>query len=176
MNRIPICINDDKLDSVDIMEVTGLDKNNNKYTLDVYYLGNSVRFKLEELAKFNMFSLSARNIYVLILSKLKNNTNVINISRKEIKTVLNVSDSLISRSIKELIDGDFIELIDKDTYSIPINKVYKGNINKMISLYKNEQEKLKQLKLEEESKNAIEILSNNNKNRHKLKSKNYEQT
>lgn len=155
-----INVDDDELNSIDIMEVNNVDKNGVKYQEDIYYIGDSVRFKIDDLIKYNQCSLAARDIYTLILSKLKNNTNVLNITRKEIKSVLNVSDASISRSIKELLDIGLLRLKDKDTYVIPINKVYKGNVNKIIKRYKEEKEREEQIKREQESKNSTEYLSN----------------
>lgn len=155
-----IIVDDDELNSVDIMEVNNVDKNGVKYQEDVYYIGNSVRFKIDDLIKYNQCSLVARDIYTLILSKLKNNTNVLNITRKEIKSILNVSDASISRSIKELLDIGLLKLKDKDIYVIPINKVYKGNVNKIIKAIKEEKEREEQIKKEEESKNSINYISN----------------
>lgn len=155
-----IIVDDDELNSIDIMEVNNVDKNGVKYQEDVYYIGNSVRFKIDDLIKYNQCSLAARDIYTLILSKLKNNTNVLNITRKEIKSILNVSDASISRSIKELLDIGLLKLKDKDIYVIPINKVYKGNVNKIIKAIKEEKEREEQIKREEESKNSINYISN----------------
>lgn len=163
MINVYICVIDDELNNIDTMEIKGVDKKGREYQEDIYYNSDSVRFKLEDLAKYNQCSLAARDIYVLLLSKLKKNTNVININRKEIKEILNLSDSAISKGLKELLEVGLFRLKEKDTYIIPINKVYKGNLTKMVKLYKEEKEREEQIKREEESKNSTQYLSNKRK-------------
>ena len=162
---------ENELNSIDIMEVNNIDKNGDRYSEDIYYNSASVRFKLEDLAKYNHCSLGAREIYILILSKLKKDTNILKLNRKDIKTTINISDASISRSIKELLNCGLLRILEKDTYVIPLNKVYKGNLTKMVKLYKAEKEKEEQLKKEEESKNAINYISNKRNLKHKLKLK-----
>lgn len=56
----------------------------------------------------------------------------------------------ISKSIKVLIENNFIELIGKDTYKIPIDQTYKGNLNAIIKKDIDNKKKIEEYNKEEE--------------------------
>lgn len=126
-------------------------------------LYNSVRIGIDTLISLYNGSKTALGVYITILYKLNNNTNVVKITRSELKAFLELSDASISKSIKELIDNGLIEEIERDTYCIPLKKVYKGNLNKMLSLYKKDCAEIdktnEELRKEEEQRKSINVLN-----------------
>lgn len=154
---------DKYIQDVSTMEVKDKDDNNLEYTKTIYYLSNSVRVGIDTLISLYNGSKTALGVYITILYKLNNNTNVVKITRSELKAFLELSDASISKSIKELTDKELIEEVEKDTYCIPLKKVYKGNLNKMLSLYEKDYAEIdktnKELKKEEQQRNSIDILN-----------------
>lgn len=154
---------DDYIQDVSTMEVKDKDDNNVEYTKIIYYLNNSVRVGIDTLISLYNGSKTALGVYIAILYKLNNNTNVVKITRNELKDFLELSDASISKSIKELIDKDLVEEIERDTYCIPLKRVYKGNLNKMLSLYEKDCTEIdktnEELRKEEEQRKSINVLS-----------------
>lgn len=154
---------DKYIQDVSTMEVKDKDDNNLEYTKTIYYLSNSVRVGIDTLISLYNGSKSALGVYITILYKLNNNTNVVKITRNELKEFLELSDASISKSIKELIDKDLVEEVERDTYCIPLKKVYKGNLNKMLSLYKKDCAEInkinEELEKEEQQRKTINILN-----------------
>lgn len=154
-------IEDDTLNNIDCMFVTDIDDNGVRYAKSVSYLSESVRLSINTLIKLQQCSKSAYSLYIALLYKLCNNTNVINIDTKALKSILGYSDSVISRAKVELKNAGLIEISKeyKDTYIIPIDTAYKGNLNKMIEKHKERKAELERLELEEKERNSINFLN-----------------
>lgn len=164
-----LCIRNDTLNNIDCMELVDIDDNGIRYTKSISYLSKSVRLSIDTLVKLQSCSKGAYSLYIVLLYKLCNNTNVITISNKILKSIIGCSDSVISRSKAELKDIGLIEISEesKDTYIIPIDTAYKGNLNKMIQKYKENKAELERIEKEEKETNDINFL--NNKRKFKLK-------
>lgn len=163
MNKI--CIRNDTLDNIDCMELVDIDDNGVRYTKSIAYLSKSVRLSIDTLVKLQSCSKGAYSLYIVLLYKLCNNTNVITISNKTLKSIIGCSDSVISRSKAELKELKLIEISEenKDTYIIPIYTAYKGNLNKMIQKYKENKAELERIEKEEREFNNINFLNNKRK-------------
>ena len=134
------------------------DDNGVKYTKTIHYLSDSARISMDTLVTLLNGSKAAFAVYVAILYKLANNTNIVKITRKELKTALNLSDSSISTGIKELVSKQLIEERERDKYHIPLKTAYKGNLDKMLSLYNRDCDEFNKRK-EEEQRASINLLS-----------------
>lgn len=160
-----LCIRSDTLNNIDCMELVDIDDNGIRYTKSVSYLAKSVRLSLDTLVKLQSCSKGAYSMYIVLLHKLCKDTNVVTISNKELKEIIGCSDSVISRSKDELKEAKLIEISEdnKYTYIIPIDKAYKGNLNKMIQKYKEYKAEEERIAKEEQEKENINLLSNKRK-------------
>lgn len=96
---------------------------------------------------------------------MNKNEYEVTISRNTLKKVTNLSDASISLAIKELTTNKenendkgykpLIEIIDKNTYHIPINQCVKGNVNTIIQKDEKLREELRAMEREKEAKNRI---------------------
>lgn len=158
-------IKDEELNSIDFMALTDIDDNGVRYNKLVYYLSKSARLKIETLSAICECKPveSVLKVYVTLLAKLENNHTVVTISRKDIKQYTDLSDATVSRSIQSLVNAKLIEVIDKDTYQIPIDTCYKGNLNVIIKKHKDRQEEVKQRERETIAADSIAALNNKRK-------------
>lgn len=156
-----IHIEDDELNNVDCMTISEKDDNGVQYTKKISYLAKSVRLSIDTLIKLQSCSKSANSLYILLLCKLVKDTNVVTISNKELKEITGYSDSVISRAKEELVNLGLIKLSKeyKYTYILPIDKAYKGNLNKIIHKYKEQQAELERIKEEEKANDSINFLN-----------------
>lgn len=165
-----IYIEENTLNNIDCMEITDIDDNSTFYTKNVSYLNKSVRLTIDSLIKLQSCTKGAFSIYVVLLHELCNNTNIIHIDRKTLKSILNYSDSNISRGITELCKVGLIKIFNKDTYIIPIDTAYKGNLNKIIKKYKEIKNEEERIEKEIKERESITFLSNKRNNKVKTKS------
>lgn len=133
------------------------------------YLDESIRIKIDRLYDIAYCNRSTQLVYFYILDCLKKNTNAIKIERNNFEKVLNLDKGTISKAIKSLVENKFIQIIDKDTYKIPIDQTFKGNIDTIIKKDKERKEEERRYKLEQENKNRTEYLSNLRKLKLKVK-------
>ena len=96
-----ICIRDDTLNNIDNMELIDIDDKGVRYTKSISYLSKSVRLSIDTLVKLQQCTQGACSLYVVLLYKLCNNTNVITINNKTLKSILGCSASVISRAKTE---------------------------------------------------------------------------
>ena len=156
-----ICIRDDTLNNIDNMELIDIDDKGVRYTKSISYLSKSVRLSIDTLVKLQQCTKSAYSLYVVLLYKLCNNTNVITINNKTLKSIIGCSDSVISRAKTELKDIGLIEMSEehKDTYIIPIDTAYKGNLNKMIQKHNEAKAEIERIEKEEQETSDINLLN-----------------
>ena len=156
-----ICIRDDTLNNIDNMELIDIDDKGVRYTKSISYLSKSVRLSIDTLVKLQQCTKSAYSLYVVLLYKLCNNTNVITINNKTLKSIIGCSDSVISRAKTELKNIGLIEMSEehKDTYIIPIDTAYKGNLNKMIQKHNEAKAEIERIEKEEQETSDINLLN-----------------
>ena len=156
-----ICIRDDTLNNIDNMELIDIDDKGVRYTKSISYLSKSVRLSIDTLVKLQQCTKGAYSLYVVLLYKLCNNTNVITINNKTLKSIIGCSDSVISRAKTELKDIGLIEMSEeyKDTYIIPIDTAYKGNLNKMIQKHNEAKAEIERIEKEEQETSDINLLN-----------------
>lgn len=167
MNEIII----DEQELLNISEMTVPEYNNKGETVNkpCKYLDESIRVKIDRLYDIAYCNRSTQLVYFYILDCLKKNTNVIKIERSNFEKVLNLDKGTISKAIKSLVENKFIQIIDKDTYKIPIDQTFKGNIDTIIKKDKERKEEERRYKIEQENKNRTEYLSNLRKLKLKVK-------
>ena len=156
-----ICIRDDTLNNIDNMELIDIDDKGVRYTKSISYLSKSVRLSIDTLIKLQQWTKGAYSLYVVLLYKLCNNTNVITINNKTLKSIIGCSDSVISRAKTELKNIGLIEMSEehKDTYIIPIDTAYKGNLNKMIQKHNEAKAEIERIEKEEQETSDINLLN-----------------
>lgn len=159
MNKI--YIKDDAFNNIDNMELLDIDDKGIQYTKRIYYLSKSVRLSIDTLIKLQQCTKGAYSLYIVLLYKLCNNTNVITINNKTLKSIIGCSDSVISRAKTELKDMGLIEMSEeyKDTYIIPIDTAYKGNLNKMIQKHNESKAEIERIEKEEQETSDIKLLN-----------------
>ena len=148
-------IKDEEISALGIMEVRDKDDDGNYYRKSVSYLKDSIRITITTALKLGSCSKAAYFIYFAIVNRLNKYDYEVKVTRSDIKSATGFSDASISRGIGELIDEKIIELIDKDTYHIPINQCVKGNVNKIIAKQKQLEEELAILEKEKVARAEI---------------------
>lgn len=155
-----IIIDEQELLNISEMTVPEYNSKGEMVNKSCKYLDESIRVKIDRLYDIAYCNRSTQLIYFYILDCLKKNTNVIKIERINFEKVLNFDKGTISKAIKSLVENKFIQIVDKDTYKIPIDQTFKGNIDTIIKKDKERKEEERRYKLEQENKNRTEYLSN----------------
>lgn len=164
-----IIIDEQELLNIDEMTVPEYNNKGEVINRSCKYLNESVRVKIDRLYDIAYCNRSTQLVYFYILDCLKKNTNVVKIERNTFEEVLTLGKGTISKAIKSLVEKNFIQIIDKDTYKVPIDQSFKGNIDTIIKKDKERKEEERRYKLEQENKNRSEYLSNLRKLKIKLK-------
>lgn len=143
-------IDEKELLNIDEMIINGTDDINRPYTIRNKYLGKSVRVTIRRLFDIAQLNKATQLVFFYILDRLHKDCNVVKVKRNDFVEVLQLDKGTISKSIKVLIENNFIELIGKDTYKIPIDQTYKGNLNTIIKKDIDNKKKIEEYNKEEE--------------------------
>lgn len=144
------------------------DDNGKTYSKSFYYMDKSVRISIKTQMRLLNYSKSAQLVYWHIINQLNKNEYEITVTRSVLKSVTGLSDASVSRAIEELshkpdvgkdaAPGDeipLIQIIDKDTYRIPIHQCVKGNVNTIIEREKKMKEEMAVIEKEKAAREEI---------------------
>lgn len=158
-------IDNEEKSFLEFSSIVDKDDNGKTYTKSIYYMKDSVRISIETQMRLVYRSKTAQIIYWAIINEMNKNEYEVTVSRNTLKKVTNLSDASISLAIKELTTNKenendkgykpLIEIIDKNTYHIPINQCVKGNVNIIIQKDEKLREELSVMEREKEAKNRI---------------------
>ena len=161
-------INDYEKEFLSFTSIVDRDDNGKAYNKSFYYMDESVRISIKTLTRLLACSKSAQLVYFTILNQLNKNEYEVTISRNILKSSTNLSDASVSRAIEELTRipndnlGDkypLIQVVDKDTYHVPINQCVKGNVNTIIQKEEELKKQLAMIEKEKENREKITELT-----------------
>lgn len=146
------------------MSVSNKDLNGNEYKTDVTYLPDSIRISFDTLEKLSKCTPKDLALYTAIFRFIHNKENVVHVSRTKLMEYASIDKSAISRGIKRLIELKLIVLIDKDTYMIPIDTAYKGNLDLMIKRHEDHIAYEEAIRMEDEARELAHRRKKKNSN------------
>lgn len=149
----------EEVDSLCTSIIDDIDDNRKPYTKTITYMKDSITFSIKTVLALSECSKHDIVTYSVILNILSKNSNIVNITRTELKDETGGTDSAISRSIKKLESLGLIDVIDRDRYRIPLDVAYKGNLTKMIKEWREEQERIEREENEKAARESIRALS-----------------
>lgn len=150
-------ITEKELLNIGEMIINSKDDFDRPYTIKNKFLGKSVRVTIRRLFDIAQLNKATQLVFFYILERLHKDTNVVKVKRNDFVEVLQLDKGTVSKAIKTLIENNFIEVIEKDTYKIPIDQTYKGNLNTIIKKDIDNKKEIEDYnKEEEEIKNNVQ--------------------